>query len=1137
MPDTVAATLLAALDPLDHPARMRKLAAETRRLTDSGSLDPVLDAFGAGDGHQRQLGLTMATIARRTDRLITALEDPLYRIRVQALFACVRTRGERERADAAVLASLDDAPAAWRRDLARAVSAAGRTGLADKLAVSHRAGLGETDAARLLCSCSAEVAARLLPGLVHLVPSWTRLGTTHPELMLDFARRELAATPTGLREGWWGAYGDGLVAAAAHHPVRVLDLLEEFPLRGGLPPVVLRRIGVLIRADEERTLRLLAAPDGRLGSRWRQLSRSICRRLTGGGWPQLELVGRAVRDDPARFARLLRDLRPSARSEFYDAVTADQETGRALLDAALLDALPHERRHAEAQRMLALGTLADRPGQRLVVVARLPWQEALPELRTAVRRADPDERAAAYPLLIGCAVAARRPAVITELLTAELGRLRNEQDPVRRAALAALAAVPAELFEGTEAVADGLFALLVDATEARDASYATLDALRVLACRILVQQASQDPDPGGLFAWALTAFEQLADVTGGLYFGRLDRTLRRGQELAVHQALEPSIRRGIQRADHRLALALTRALGRRARRMPGLQDSVAHAIWNGTSTTARYAIDLWLEDPAHRDERVARIVAWDPTAAVIARVADVLSQRRTDLLDVYLAGDKALEGRFVAKGAVWFPGLHASPRWLPRQVTAYARLLARIAEDTGAKVHARVAAIRKLGALPGEGQSRVLPYIDSANVPLAEAALGALAWSEDPAAALPILFGYADGDRARVAVYAAARAVRFARPSGAAPVLRSVALSQSAKITSRKEALRIAAQIEIPGLVDLLTGVWLAPGQHRDVKAAAVSRLAGRLDDPRVPPLLREAIGDDPAIALPLLRMHPTSLPERHREAFGELIAAACGMSDPKASGAALAAAPLWYRWTDSVGTAVCAAVTDLDRRGDRTAPPWSLAALLRAGMPMARYAAVLEDLLDADARDVEPDDAGSDPVSRDWPERDRPARRRLTSIAQSIMLAEPGDPGQRHEMLVTTAASLTGRAGFACLAAQIAAAAVDLDAEPDEVAGDALALADHTAERCDAAAAAGDHLASRVYRDEPWSPAAVLAAAAALARRTDPEAGLIAVHLVAPAGARLGWPGPYRHIVNSLRRHPAPAVAEAALDLDTGSA
>jgi hypothetical protein len=64
-----------------------------------------------------------------------------------------------------------------------------------------------------------------------------------------------------------------------------------------------------------------------------------------------------------------------------------------------------------------------------------------------------------------------------------------------------------------------------------------------------------------------------------------------------------------------------------------------------------------------------------------------------------------------------------------------------------------------------------------------------------------------------------------------------------------------------------------------------------------------------------------------------------------------------------------------------------------------------------------------------------------------------------------------------------------------------------------------------------------VLAAAAALARRTDPEAGLIAVHLVAPAGARLGWPGPYRHIVNSLRRHPAPAVAEAALDLDTGSA
>jgi hypothetical protein len=1130
MQNSAATRLLAALDPLDFPARMRLLAQETRRLADEGGLDAVLDEFSAGDGHLRQLALTMAKISRRTDRLIAALDDPLYRIRVQALFACARIPGERT--DAAILASLDDAPLAWRRDLARAVSAAKRADLADRLVESHRALLGEVDAARLLPSCSPEVAARLLPGLVHLVPNWTRLGARHPMLVLAFARRELAGMRAGSRDGWWAVFGDGVVAAAEHHPLDVLDLLEEFPLPQGLPFMVIRRIHVLIRADEDRTLRLLTAPDGRLAYRWRQLSRTNCRRLATSGRPEIELVGRAVLDNPAVFARLLRDLRPSARSAFYDAVTADQETSRAIIAPVVLDALPHPRRHAEATRMLALSAVVDRPDQRLAIVARLPWTQALPELRTAVRRADPEERAVAYPLLINCAVAGGRPAEVTELLTGELGRLRNEQDPVRRAALTALAAVPPDLFEPTEAVTDELFRLVADATEARDTSLPTRNALRVLACRILARHAADEADPGGLLAWALAALEQLAGVTGNFQLGRLDRDLRRGQEFAVHRALEPWIQRGIERADHRLALALAQALGRRAWAISALQDSVAHAIWNGTSSTSRQAIVLWLADPAHRDERTARVLSWDPTAAVFISVADCLTRRRTDLLDRYLTGAEPIEGRFVASGAVWVPTFVPSYRWLPRQLTAYAQLFARIAADVGAKVHARVTAIRNLGELPGEGQDQVLRYLDASDIPLAEAALGALAWSEDPAAALPVLLGYAGGDRARVAVYAATRAARFARPSAAAPILHSVALSTSAKVTSRKEVLRIAAELEIPGLVDLLAEVWRMPGQHRDVKAAAASRFAGQMDDPRVPLLLREAVADDPAISAPLLRTHPRDLPERHRAAYGELIAAVCASQDPKVSGTAIAAAPPWYRWTDSVATAVCTAVADLGRRGDRTASPSALFALISEGMPIARYVAVLDGLLDADAQDVEPDLKDADGTTRD-----RPARRRIASIAQTASTYEQGDSDERRLILQSTVEALTDRAGYVSLALELTATAVDLEGEPEALKVELVSLADRAAGRYDSAVRAGDRITHLIARKEPWSPAAVLAAADALARRTDPAAGLIALRLTAAAGTRLDWPRPYRQIISTLRRHPDPAVAEAALDLDTGMA
>ncbi|WP_194925104.1 hypothetical protein [Catenulispora pinisilvae] len=1235
MSDTTAADLLAKLDPLDFPARKRLLAAETKRLAaDAGeldafdglhaldgldgldglpALDTVLDAFAAGGAYERELGVTMATIAGRSERLVAALNDPLHRVRALAMSACVARPGAVT--DAAVLATVDDASLEWRRTLVRMVGAARRSDLADRLVESYRDSLGEADTARLLPLCTAEVAARLLPELAHELTSWSRLGIRHPRLMLEYARRELAAMPAGSREGGWAIFGAGLVAAAQEHPSQVLDLLEEFPLSQGIPDAFLRRIRILARADEDRTLRLLTVADGGLANRWWYLSRTTRKRLARSGRSEIVVIGRALQNDTSAFADLLGGLPPSARAEFYEAVTADREKDTAILAPAVLDALPRRRRHAEARRMLALPSFTDRPGQRLVYVARLPWDEARAELRAAVRRADAQERADAYPLLVACAAAEDHPPAVTALVTEELGRLRNEQDPVRRAALAALATVPARLFEDVPAVSDTLLSLVTDALEARDCGWGTRAALQQLACRILAHQATDnssngtnastgtDTDTststgtstdtktktktktntsarartgtetstgtgtgnsvsvstgtsasadtstgtGDLLTWSLLTFEQLAGATSAFHLGQLDRNLRRGQELAVYRTMRPWIERGIGRADHRLVLALAESLGRRARRIPELQDAIAHAIWHGTGSTARSAIDLWLADPAHRDVRVARVVAWDPSAAALWRVASVLSMRRTDLLDPYLSGGRAVKGRFIAQSdATWVGRFQPSHRWLPRQLAAYARLLAKVAADRGAKTHVRTGAISVLGTISGEGQREVRRYLDSPEIPLVEAALQSLAHSDDPAATLPILLAHADGDRARVAVYAAAHAARFARPSAAGPALAEVALSPTAKVTSRKEALRIAAALEIPGLVDLLEVVWRGPGRHRDVKAAVISRLTDQLDDERVPALLREAVGEDPAIAVQLLRMRPQQLPERHRRVYGDLIAAACDARDPKVSGLALAVAPRWHRWSGAVATVVCTAMTDLNRLGDRTAPPSALFALLAEGMPVSRYRAVLEALLAADAQDDrggQDDQGGTRHHQQDGAQhhrvdgRDRPARRRLVQIAQAAAEVRGPDPIERRAIRTLTAQTLAERPGYARLAATLAASAMDLDAEVEEVAGELLELAAGLAGRPDAAVRAGEQLVAMVAIGEPWDPAAVLAAVEALAARDEPAAGLIATRLVGIAGARLDWPQGYRSVVGALRRHSDPAVVEEALDLDIGAA
>ena len=148
-----------------------------------------------------------------------------------------------------------------------------------------------------------------------------------------------------------------------------------------------------------------------------------------------------------------------------------------------------------------------------------------------------------------------------------------------------------------------------------------------------------------------------------------------------------------------------------------------------------------------------------------------------------------------------------------------------------------------------------------------------------------------------------------------------------------------------------------------------------------------------------------------------------------------------------------------------------------------------------------------------------------------------PHGPVQRRPLLQATAQTLTDHPGYHRMVADLAAGAVGLDASADEVVRELLELADRAGGRRDSAARVGERLSQKITQSEPWNPTALLAAAEALACLDEPEAGLIAVRLLGTAGAKLGWPGPFRLAVKTLRHHPDPEVAEAALDVNTGTA
>ncbi|WP_413806305.1 hypothetical protein [Streptomyces sp. OE57] len=1136
--------LLAALDPLPFPRRMRELAGRARAASAEGRLGALIEELERRGTYERRLAAVAAAAGGRTGHLAARLADPDPVVRHRALDTA-RRGGPGAVPDDALEAAFEDAPATVRRELARTVVAGRRGTLADRLIEPFRERWGDGEAARLLPGCGAETVARLLPGLFHAVRGWRPLVSRHPLAVLDEAARQLAALPAPLRADWWTRYAPCVALAAPVEPERVLELLEDYG-EGPLPTPVRARLSALVAADPSRTLRLLLAPE-HSGTR-RRLDRAVLRRIVRADPPELAELGRALRHDadPDALARLLAALPPARRPAFYDRATYDQATydqatdGRAaahaVIDPAVLEILPRPRRQAEARRMAAQARERGAPWTTVLEsVAHLPVEEAREELVAAVRRPSAEDRALAHPLLIRCVARSGDPDALTELLRL-LERLRNEQDPVRSAALGALSRTHPALF--TDDAAEHLDRIAADAIAARDSSSATRQALRHLAVALLREHAVTGRRQ--LLGWALRTLTRLAGSVGAADLGRLDHQLRRGQEQAVFEALRPWLEAGAERVDHELTFALARSLGRRAHTLPELQELLWQAISFGSDATARTAIGLWLEPPAERDARVAELLAHEPSAAVLPPVLAVLTRRRTDLLDLVL-GDTPPYGRFLTPGTHWTPPTgRDTGRWLPRQQAAAARVLDRAAADASLRPGQRAAAVADAAPIPGHGAATVRTWTDTDDVAVAEAALAALARTDRPGDALPALLAHAGDDRARVAMYAATRASRYVEPSRLGRLVRGVLAPDGvatavppvpAKVTSRKEAVRLAATLlPVADAAALLADAFELPGQHPDVQAACVAFATGLLDTKRAWELLTAAASGRRELRHAVLRTRPLDLLEAHRGRYAQLIRAVCDTDDPEVAAAGYGALARWSPWAPDAAAVLVAAVTDLGNRASWRPAADALLELMAAapdGSPGDNPLAwALAALATTDARPGGPDAE---------PDRDRPAHRRIRHLADRLATRARMRPRVTRRTARAAGELLAGYETFVQEAAHVLVNALDLDARPGPLAATLARLARLHTTRPALAVRTADALRRRLNTaTRPGSDAALLRAARELDEDGGHASGLFAATLTEVAGARTEWAEPWRERLRTLRGHPHADVRDAALRLTT---
>ncbi|MFJ5831464.1 hypothetical protein [Streptomyces sp. NPDC093089] len=1169
----------------------------------TGGLRPLLSALDGLGPYERRLAALAALTAEESGHLAARLGDPDPVVRRYAL------RGARRLAvpDAAVEAAYDDAPAVVRADLARLLRDGRRSGLAERLVVRVRAEYGDRDAARLLPGCSPEFTARLLPELCGALAfeDWSTLAVRHPVAVLDHVERELADLPPRLRDTWWRRHATGIAAALPASPARVVDLLERYG-PDNLPDPVNDRLGLLVSADAERVARWIIDPR-RAAARWeRTPGPSVMRQLVAADPPSLPGVGARWFHRKA-FGVLLRSLPPARRADFVDAVIAASGPRNTLhAHERILAPLPAAERHARARTAIEevrTGHPSGWSGWDLWgPLSLLPPAEARPELLAALGGADADERGTLWSRLVFNAGLTRDPRQVAEVLALAAARLANDRDSVREEALSAVAALPTAVLVAstsarTEAVSEApvpvplpmplplpLEKLCLDALRARDCSSRTRATVRSLAVTLLAGSPEGAPagSLGGAAArrTAVRVLEALTAHTGAVDLGRLGGVLRGSGTRAVVDALGPWLDRAAARGDFGPLLGLVTSYGHHAYRVQELQDRLEQALRNCPDGDFGEVAAAWLADRATRGDRVAALVAWEPSAVFVAPVLAVLAAERTDLLDRATTELPASGGRFPVTGTARpLPPFRYADRWVPRQQEAAVRLAAAVVSDPGRGIDERAALLRAVAPVPVHGRALLRRYtapvpdadglegtagsatapssefadppssespskfssmssaapppgspVDPGESALRAAALDAAAHTDDPASVLGTLLDHAGDDRAAAAWSAAARAAAHARPAQVAALLRDVLTRENGvKVTVGKAAARLAVHHLPRGAATaLLAAVARTPGLHPDVHATVAGLAATLLPAEEMWALLESVVTDGPDEARrAILDTGPADLAPTDRPRYGELVARLPFVAEEQTAEQALFGLCDWAQYTPAAGVALAEVYTDLASPLNMWRASYGLTTLAQSELPHptggvepgSLVGDVVDRLLELVAAG-EPEGGGRG--------GDLPARRRLHSLVGSS-LRDPRLCAVLARRLASEPAVVTTRTALLVRAVDLTATEIELMRSIRELTAaieGRPVLAVRVAEDLEEAHQYGASLSD---------PSPALAAVRALAGDGGVVEGLLAVALASTVGARQGWPDACRTAVVSLRRHADQEVREAAHTTEVG--